>query len=297
MTSLLVIGLAAGAWGCEHTDRQNLTNSTQETVQVVTRDTSSRVFANAAAKPDLENSDSSSNQDLQPVANNKVDSVKVETVQLQRESEDGDCLINIKYPQVKNSTDIVIQEKINSKLKSLFLQAPSRTLNIQECITDGSYSRFREAKFSWISDYKIGLNRQGVLSIDGYASLTPGAHPLNLAKTISFKLEDGSIYEYDDLFNPNSNYPEKINQLIPKKIQDYLESHASQHQLNADEIQDIVNQFQPKQEYQFYLNNQRLVLVDIFDIHALQGIRVEINPSEIHDIVNPDGPLQVIQQT
>jgi hypothetical protein len=297
LSSLLVLGLAAGAWGCERTDRQELNNSAHENVQVVTKDASGKVFPETITKSNLEKSNPSSNQDLQLVANNnEITSVKVKAVQLQRQSEDGRCLINIEYPQVEGLANINVQRKINSQLKDLFLQAPTRTLNVQKCTTESSYSRHQEAVFGWTSDYEIGLNRKGFLSINGYTSLTPGAHPLNLAKTITFNLKDGSTYGYSDLFKPGSNYIKQINQLIPKKIYDYLELHIDQTQLDADEIQDIVDHFQPKEEYQFYLNDQGLVLVDVFDNHALQAIRVEIGPSEIHEIVNSDGPLQAIQQ-
>lgn len=292
LSSLLVLGLAAGAWGCNSSKHQNIVTTTQE----VQENTSTNVVRNTTAESDLGISNSS-HQGLPLVGGNReIEPVEIKAFKLKRQSADGRCVIDIEYPQIEGLTDPSVQQRVNSKLRNQFLQAPGRTLNVRKCTSDDAYLRSKEDIFGWKSGYEIGLNQRGVLSINGYASLTPGAYPLNLAKTITFNLKDGSVYSYSSLFKLNSGYVNLVNQLIREEIREYLESNASLNQLDSGEIQNVLSQFQPKKQYQFYLSNQGLVLVDIFDVHALQAIKAEIEHSKIRKIIDPNGPLRATQE-
>ncbi len=79
------------------------------------------------------------------------------------------------------------------------------------------------------------------------------------------------------MFRPESHYLPVINNLIYKSLK----------QENMENFE-----FNEKKQYDFYLTKKHLVIFNIFDFHAAQGVEAKINLSEIEYIINQSGPLQ-----
>ncbi len=126
-------------------------------------------------------------------------------------------------------------------------------------------------------DFSTKLNKNGILSIKYEWWATGGAHPIHNYKAFSIELNSGYVFNFEDLFRPESHYLPVINNLIYKSLK----------QENMENFE-----FNEKKQYDFYLTKKHLVIFNIFDFHAAQGVEAKINLSEIEYIINQLGPLQ-----
>jgi hypothetical protein len=217
----------------------------------------------------------------------KNGSAEIQKVEYKQQSKNGLCKVEVSYPQVKGLASKQVQEKINASLKQQFLQSEQDFLqpfDVEKCAAKlqkefpGKNTSYTES-----GDYSVGVNQNSILSIRYNARLgilKPAAHPTKINKAVTLNLKDGKAYSYEDLFKPASKYAAKVNKLIAEKL--------------AAKEPAAANSFKPKNKYIFFLDKEGLEILEIFDIFALQSLTVTIKPSEIADIINPQGPLQAL---
>lgn len=212
---------------------------------------------------------------------------EIEKVEYKQQSKNGLCKVEVSYPQVKGLASKQVQEKINASLKQQFLQSEQNYLqpfDVEKCAAKlqkefpGKNTSYTES-----GDYAVGVNQNSILSIRYNARLgilKGAAHPTKINKAVTLNLKDGKAYSYEDLFKPASKYAAKVNKLIAEKL--------------AAKEPAAAKSFKPKNKYIFFIDKEGLEIIDIFDIFALQSLTVTIKPSEIADIINPQGPLQAL---
>jgi hypothetical protein len=232
-----------------------------------------------------------SGDQIAPAPSPSQASFRVDKLAFKQTSKDQRCLIEIQYPQVQGLRTREVDEQINTVLFKAFLSTPGRSLDPEQCADEKQQFPEIKAIYGWYSDFDVTLNNSEALSIHGYASLTPGAHPQEIIKTYTFDAKTGQLLRLQDLFSPGVDYRSRLNAAIPKKIAATLNADP-ERQFTPTEIESIVQSFQPRQDYQFYLDpNQGLVIVDVFEVHALRAISVNFSAEEVKDWVDSDSPL------
>jgi predicted nucleotide-binding protein len=195
---------------------------------------------------------------------------------------------DVTFPQVSGLPNTSVQDRINAFLRRAFTADIDEEEDTQEVEASEPQSEpegenepfhFGERNISYITT----LNSDGILSIKYEFYGTGGAHPIHDYKAFTIELASGYVYNFEDLFRPESRYIPVINNLIFKSLK----------QQNEPEY-DIPTDFQERKEYDFYLSKKHLVLFNLFDYYAAQWVEAFIKPSEIAYIINRDGPLQAL---
>lgn len=231
-----------------------------------------------------------------------ISAVKLEKIKWQKKSQKGYCEYQAEYPQVRGLTDAKVEASINKYIKSKLL-TPDKEIN--QC--DAEYTREPETVQTGSTKdevtYQVGLNKGDILSIEysGISSFTGGVYG-RPTQGITVNIKTGKVYSYRDLFKLESNYVSKMNKLIYEKLKTSNEKD-SEIELSKEEAENIANQFKSdsrlsskdeRKEYSFSLRGNKLVILDLFNTHALRAVQVGVEPSEIKDLVNANGPLQQI---
>ena len=217
----------------------------------------------------------------------KNGSAEIQKVEFKQQSKNGLCKVEVSYPQVKGLASKQAQDKINAYLKQQFLQSQQDFLqpfDVDKCAEKLQKDfQGQNAAYTESGDYLVGVNKDNILSLryDKRLGVLKGAaHPTKIAKAVTLYLQDGKVYTYEDLFKPAPASAEKVNKLIAEKV--------------AAKEPAAAKSFKPKNKYIFFLDKEGLEILDIFDMFALQSLTVTIKPSEIADIINPQGPLQAL---
>jgi hypothetical protein len=201
----------------------------------------------------------------------KVSIPKVKSKSLQTICNNSKSTFLIVYPQLESFPAQPVQKMINRYLQKEFTKFRNGS-----CSDDNQGSSYQEE-----IDYQVKMRTNSILSIyytnSGY--LHNAAYPNNIIYAYNFSLKTGRLFTLKNLFKNDINYLNRLNYLVKKS----LESQ------NIDiEFQDATHDFD------FYLTEKQLVLINIFDFHAAQGIEVPIDYSGIKDIIDKNGPLKFV---
>lgn len=118
------------------------------------------------------------------------------------------------YPRIEGLADETAQLEINAKLQQIF--ADSRAdVKLEDLLTanDGF-----EASL---------VNNLLIISRSGYDYYFGAAHGMPVREYYYFDIRTGALFEFKDLFKENSNYAEKINQMINAEIAIRLQAEDS----------------------------------------------------------------------
>ena len=121
-----------------------------------------------------------------------------------------DVYMLIRYPQISGHPDKSVEEKINKKLKEIF-------------IGDKTGSKKEEEKY--IEDisagYEVG-NIENLLSItkNEYAYFFGAAHGMPFMEAYYININTGKFYKLGELFKKNSKYVEKLNVIVKELIKE-----------------------------------------------------------------------------
>lgn len=175
----------------------------------------------------------------------------------------------ITYPQVEKLNNKARENKINQYLKKEFTKFKNG-----KCEDDNQGETYQEE-----ITYQVKMNNKGLLSIYymniGY--LKKAAHPNNVSDSFNISLNTGNPIVFKNLFKKDKNYLNKINYQIKKSLE----------KQNIDiEYQDS------KTDFDFYLTDKQLVIINLFDFHAAQSVEAYINYSDIKDIIDLNGTLK-----
>lgn len=114
---------------------------------------------------------------------------------------------NFNYPQVSGLPDEEVEKRINQLIES---QARSLVgeVNCADTTVTGNYT--------------IGVNENGILSVkfEVYTYTQGYAHGMTYAKSLTFDLNTGRVYQLGDLFRLNSHYILRISDIIKEQIKE-----------------------------------------------------------------------------
>lgn len=122
--------------------------------------------------------------------------------------------ILVKYPQVEGLANPSVQDQINKKLKSIFLD---------------SRKKIKKSDMLSVSDdYSAQLMKNLlVIGRSGYDYYYGAAHGMPINDTYHIDINTGTFYELKDLFIEGSDYKTKINEMINNEITSDLKSGES----------------------------------------------------------------------
>ncbi|AGB41060.1 Protein of unknown function (DUF3298) [Halobacteroides halobius DSM 5150] len=193
--------------------------------------------------------------------------VKIKTSRLIRPK------LEVLYPKVVGMKDLSIQRKINKDIYSL----------VQEMIRDQGYYENPMTVIDATYQIKNNQNRVLSLSLINYA-YAGGAHGLTIVKSLTFDLNTGKSYQLKELFKADSNYQERLSQIIAKDI--------------VDRDIPILEEFEGIREDQDYYvaDNTLVIYFQLYEITPyFYGLPCfPISVYEIKDIIDDSSPLGMI---
>lgn len=176
---------------------------------------------------------------------------------------------DILYPMIYGLVNSKVQRKINDEIYDLMINIASelRRPDLLTYIT---------------GSYEIKANERDFLSLT-FVQLGNfgGAHPMTIIKALNIDVSTGEVYQLEDLFEPSSEYIERISDIIKEQIEER-------------EIM-LINEFEgisPNQDY-YIVDNNLIVFFQLYDItpYAFGFPYFSIPIYELQDIINEDGPL------
>lgn len=118
-----------------------------------------------------------------------------------------DIGVKIYYPEIQGLKDRKVEKTINEKLYSLF-------------VTD-TMKGLKENKEKTTLNLQYSVRRSNDLLIiqkSGYYFMQGAAHGMPIEETYHIDLYTGKFYSLKDLFKPNSNYVEKLTDIVKKQM-------------------------------------------------------------------------------
>ncbi|PIR54522.1 hypothetical protein COU75_00375 [Candidatus Peregrinibacteria bacterium CG10_big_fil_rev_8_21_14_0_10_42_8] len=188
----------------------------------------------------------------------------VEQVFLQEEASNGGivCTIDGSYPHIKNLSSVQVEVNINATLDELALTMKEVVRNCQETLNDITELDAAVLDSTTVS-YDVKLLNDKIFSVTILSSqmLEGAAHPTNTIDAFVFDLSSGQPVTLSDYFANTPGYEGILEQAIVQALQ--------------KEDMDLDGTLRNPVE-KFYLTEDALVLVDLFDVYALKGFEVTI---------------------
>lgn len=176
--------------------------------------------------------------------------------------------MDINYPEVEGLKNNYVSKKINSNIEE--------TAFTVEKMTDIEPEDLSQARIT--VDYEQPFLNSSILSIKFRSSFyfEGISKPLNYISSITANLSSGKIYSLDDIFKKNSNYKEKLNDIISTQIR--------------DENIHLLKPFEGiKDDQKFYFNKEGIVIYyqeEEYTSHSYGQLEFTIPYSEVKDILN-----------
>lgn len=189
-------------------------------------------------------------------------------IKMKIKSETYDLMI--KYPQVIDMKDKVLQNKINQ----ILMQQSGTDYKGQQGET------FRQ-------DYDVLLNKSGIMSIvnSSFMYMQGAAHGMAMRNAINIDMTTGRLYDLQDLFKLGADYKSKLNDIIKNQI--------------AEDNPPLLREFQGINENQeYYLTEKELVIFyQLYDYtpYAYGFLEFYIPYESINNIIDKKGPLGRIE--
>lgn len=115
---------------------------------------------------------------------------------------------DILYPIVVGLENPAAQRKINEEIYRLMLEIASE-LRHPEFVTYITGS------------YELKANQRDFLSLTlGQLGNFGGAHPMTIIKALNLDVSTGKVYKLEELFKPDSNYVERISEIVAREIKE-----------------------------------------------------------------------------
>lgn len=174
-------------------------------------------------------------------------------------------------------------------LSGLHNAAARNTMNeaIRQTVRElvSSQSSLEDPRAEMMGYFEIKTNEKNVLSLSlfNYA-YTGGAHGLTLQESLTFDIGSGRAYTLAELFNPGSGYIARLSALIGRQI--------AERQIATLEAFTSIRPDQP-----FYVADRSLVVYfALYELtpYAFGFPYFPISVYELSDIINPTGPLAVM---
>jgi hypothetical protein len=170
------------------------------------------------------------------------------------------CSFKINFPILKISktekSNPELYKKINKELKNYFLKIDSY-YNEFDCNLNATDS----AAFTFNRSFAVKFQSAKIISLHHYSSsFTEGSpHPNNEYKTINYNVMTGDFIVAKEIF--------KISKPFKKAIQKLIKQDLLRQEIEAEPITEITD---------FYLTEDSIVFINLFDIYALATVEVKI---------------------
>lgn len=176
------------------------------------------------------------------------------------------------YPQVKNMQNPDLQQFINETIVS-------ETQRLIDKQTESAPTWIEEM----LGSYELKNNQRNVLSLSlsNYAYFYHAAHGMTYISSLTFDIERGKRCRLADLFQPGSDYVERISALVRAQIK----------QRNIQTLHEFTS---IRNDQDFYLADKTLVIYfQLYEItpYVFGFPMFPISVYELTDIIAPDGPL------
>ncbi|WP_352418464.1 DUF3298 domain-containing protein [Proteiniborus sp.] len=176
---------------------------------------------------------------------------------------------DILYPMVYGLENPEVQKEINDEIYDLMLDIAAE-LRRPDLLTNITGS------------YEIKANQRDLLSLT-LVQLGDfgGAHPMTIIKALNIDVFTAEIYQLEDLFEPNSDYIERLSNMVKEQI-------AEREILIINEFESI----SPQQDY-YLVDNNLIIFFQLYEItpYAFGFPYFPIPIYKLEDIIKEDGPL------
>jgi len=188
----------------------------------------------------------------------------VEQIFLQEEASDGGivCTLEGSYPHIKNLSSVQVEVNINAALDEIALNMKEAVRNCPATLSD-IIEPDENILDTTTASYDVKLLDDTMFSVVILSShmLEGAAHPNNTIDTFVFDLTTGQPITLAEYFEDTPGYEDILEQAITQALQ--------REEINIDEaVRNLA--------HKFYITEDSLVLVDLFDVHALKGFEVRI---------------------
>jgi len=196
--------------------------------------------------------------------------MKAKIIDKKIERQIGELKEEISYPQVELDNKL-LEYKINYEINDTV-----------EDLVKMQRKEFEDLEYMR-SNYNVGLNEKSLLSIvfDNYVYWKGAMHGLTVLDSLTVDLESGKRYNFDDLFDLNTNYRQKLDSIIKEKIKE-------------ENIYLIRNFEEINKNQSFYLEENNLVIYyQLYEYtpYAYGFLKFFIPYEDIKDIIDKEGPI------
>lgn len=188
----------------------------------------------------------------------------VEQTFLQEEASDGGivCTLEGSYPHIKNLSSVQVEVNINAALDEIALNMKEAVRNCPATLSD-IIEPDENILDTTTASYDVKLLDDTMFSVVILSSqmFEGAAHPNNSIEAFVFNLSSGQPITLKDYFEDTPGYEDILEQAITQAL-------AREDMGIDDSVRNPTSKF--------YLTADSLVLVDLFDVHALKGFEVRI---------------------
>jgi hypothetical protein len=146
--------------------------------------------------------------------------LEVNATTTKSQSKNGKCLSSFDRLEIKGLKDYSIQESINQSLAKLTETAEDNFQAMSSGKHPGHGTLCLDPKTKAIPQLvslgrcTITYARRNLLGIKCSEFYTGGAYPLIYVPSITVNLSTGHVYAFSDLFKPNSNYRQRLGEIL-----------------------------------------------------------------------------------
>jgi len=179
--------------------------------------------------------------------------------------------VKVYYPVVTQLPNINVQSKINHAIISA----------LNKILVEQSF--YDKDLVELLAYYELKNNQRGILSLNLIVySFTGGAHGMTIIKSLTFDTKTGEAYTLKELFKTDSNYVEKLSDIIEGRITDW----------NIDLLFPPFKGIRADQD--FYIADTSLIIY--FQLYEITPYYwgfpyFPIPILDLADIIQPDSPL------
>jgi len=206
------------------------------------------------------------------------------TVQESRTSPERYCVFMISYPQAHIAGNAGLEGWLNTYLKTQFVPSDAQLLDCERGVKGFSERPMTET--TNIS-YNVKLSTGDLVSLTYAASsyFEGAAHPNNRIEAYTIDLQNRTLVPFEGLLRANSD--DEFDALLYAAVAEAFTSSGSEPYFD----QSTFYEQYARDTYDFYLTRDALVVVNLFDIHAIQGLEASIPFFKLKPHINPQGIL------
>lgn len=161
------------------------------------------------------------------------------------------------YPQLPG------KPTLNAKLKAAYLPTNAHIKDIDDLLIELAHEDGPTSSYDEEITGRVTLHNARVISVHylGLGVLTPSAHPSKIIGALSLDLKTGRVLKLKDIIKPGA---------LPLVKQAAIQ--ALEPTLETGDIPEVSQ----AKDFDFYLTPKALVLINLFESHAIASVEAEI---------------------